>query len=58
MAAPAYAVEPTVTVDQFLTPEQSRQHAAELTPKAALVEPIGSLTLDTDRETLVPTPRH
>ena len=39
-----------------VTPDQSGEHAAELTPNAALVDPIGELTIDTDAETVVPSP--
>ena len=39
-----------------VTPEQSGEDAAELTPSAALVEPIGGLTIDRDTETWVPSP--
>ena len=38
------------------TQNQSGEQAAELTPDAALVDPIESLTLDTDTETVVPSP--
>ena len=41
----------TVTPD-----DQSGEHAAELTPNAVLVDPIGELTTDTDAETVVPYP--
>ena len=36
--------------------EQSGEHVAELTPNAALLDPIGGLNIDTDTETLVPSP--
>ena len=39
-----------------VTPNQSGEHAAELTPNAALADPIGELTIDTDAETVVPSP--
>ena len=48
VAAPTNAVETAEPVDQPMTPEQSREHATELTRYAALVKPINSLTLDTD----------
>ena len=37
-------------------PDQSGEHAAELTPNAALAGPIGGLTIDTDTDTFVPSP--
>ena len=69
-AAPAMAMplEQTLTVEaapeeevaevtaMLVTPDQSGEHAAELTPNAALVDPIGELTIDTDAETVVPSP--
>ena len=39
-----------------VTIDQSGEHAAELTPNAVLVDPIGELTVDTDAETVVPSP--
>ena len=39
-----------------VTPEQSGEHAAELTPNMALVQPIGGLAINTDTETLLPSP--
>ena len=48
--------ETTEPSDPPVTPEQSGEHAAELTPNAALFDPIGGLTIDTDTETLVPSP--
>ena len=39
-----------------ITPDQSGEHAAELTPNAALVDPFGGLTIDTDTEPTVPSP--
>ena len=39
-----------------MTPDQSVEHAPELTPNAALEDPIGELTIDTDAETVVPSP--
>ena len=38
-----------------VTPEQSGEHAAELTLNAVLADPSGELTIDTDSETLVPS---
>ena len=55
--APDDAVELSERVDQPMTADQSGEHAAELTPNAALVEPIDGLTLDTDTETLVSSPK-
>ena len=37
-------------------PDQSGGHDAELTPNAALVDPIGGLTIDTNTDTIVPSP--
>ena len=39
-----------------VTPSSSGEHAAELTPNVELTEPIGDLTIDTDVETVVPSP--
>ena len=39
-----------------VTPSPSGGHAAELTPNVELAEPIGDLTIDTDVETVVPSP--
>ena len=39
-----------------VTPSPSGEHAAELTPTLELAEPIGELTIDTDVETIVPSP--
>ena len=39
-----------------VTPDQSGEHAAELTPNAALADPIRELTIDTDAESVVPSP--
>ena len=36
--------------------DQSGEHAAELTPNAVLVDSIGELTIDTDEDTVVPSP--
>ena len=36
-------------------PYQSGELAAELTPTAALVYPIGGLTIDTDTDTILPS---
>ena len=57
VGAPTDAVEPFKPVGQPVTPEQSGEHAAEQTPKAALEEPIDGLTIDTDTVTLVLSPR-
>ena len=51
VAAPADLVELAESMEMM--PEQSGGHTAELTPNAALVEPIDSLKLDTDTESLV-----
>ena len=37
--------------------EQSGEHAAELTLNTALDEPIDNLNIDTDTETLMPSPQ-
>ena len=37
-------------------PDQSGEQLAELTPDAALTDPIGELTIDTDAETAIPSP--
>ena len=39
-----------------VAPTPSGEHAAELNPNAALADPIGELTIDTDAETVVPSP--
>ena len=39
-----------------VTPSPSGEHAAELTANVELAEPIGDLTIDTDVETVVPSP--
>ena len=39
-----------------MTPEQSGEHAVELTPNAVLFESIGGLTINTDTKILVPSP--
>ena len=52
-------MEAEVTEDETampVTPSPSGEHAAELTPKVELAEPIGELTIDTDAETIVPSP--
>ena len=41
--------------DPPVTPDRSGEHAAELTPNAALVDPIGGLTMETDTETFLPS---
>ena len=51
VAAPADLVELAESMEMM--PEQSGGHTAELTSNAALVEPIDSLKLDTDTESLV-----
>ena len=58
LSVEAATVEDEVLEDAAMsvTPDQSGEHAAELTPNAALVDPIGSLTIDTDIETVVPSP--
>ena len=52
--APAEKVPEAAAVP--VTPEQLGEHAAELTPNAALVEPIGGLTIYADTKPLVPSP--
>ena len=52
-------IEAEVTEDETampVTPSPSGEHAAELTPNVELAEPIGELTIDTDAETVVPSP--
>ena len=39
-----------------VTPSPFGEHAAELTPNVELAEPIGELTIDTDAESIVPSP--
>ena len=53
-AAPADEVREDAAMP--LIPDQSGEHAAELTPKAAIVDPIGGLTINTDTGTIVPSP--
>ena len=53
-AAPADEVRENAAM--LVIPDQSGEHAAELTPNAALVDPIGGLTIDTDTDTNVPSP--
>ena len=51
--------EAEVTEDETampVTPKPSGEHAAELTPNEELAEPIGNLTIDTDVESVVPSP--
>ena len=48
--------ETTELSDPPVTPEQSGEHAGALTLNAALLDPIGGSTIDTDTETLVPSP--
>ena len=57
VAAPDDTIDPAEPADQPITPEQSREHAKELTPNSALVEPIDGLTLHTDTETLMSSPK-
>ena len=55
----AEPVEAEVAEDEtamHVTPSPSGEHAAELTPNVELAEPIGELTIDTDAETVVPSP--
>ena len=52
-------IEAAVTEDETampVTPSPYGEQAAELTPKVELAEPIGELTIDTDAETVVPSP--
>ena len=51
--APAETVKPSEPMDQPMRPEESGEHAGEITPSAVLVEPIDVLTIDTDTENLV-----
>ena len=39
-----------------VTLSPSGEHAAGLTPNVELADPIGELTIDTDAETIVPSP--
>ena len=39
-----------------VTPDQPGEHAAELTPNTAQLDPIGGLTNDTDTDTIVQSP--
>ena len=39
-----------------MTPSPSGEYAAELTPYVELAEPISELTIETDAETVVPSP--
>ena len=39
-----------------VTPSPSGEHAAEPTANVELAEPVGELTIDTDAETIVPSP--
>ena len=48
--------EVTEDTAMSVTPDQPGEHVAELTPNAVLVDPIGELTVDTDAETVVPSP--
>ena len=55
----AAPMEADVTEDETampVTPSPSGEHATELTPRVELAEPIGELTIDTDAETVVPSP--
>ena len=59
MTVEAIPNEAEVTEDYTampVTPSPSGKHAAELTPNVELAEPIGDLTIDTDVETVVPSP--
>ena len=49
-------VETTRIADPRVTSEQTREPAAELTTNKVLFEPIDGLAIDTDTETLVPSP--
>ena len=55
--APAQVTELFEPVDQPMTPGQSGEHAADLTPNAALIEPVDGLTIDTNTENLVSSHR-
>ena len=57
LEAPNETVEPLEPAGHFVTPEQPGEHAEELTPNAGLVEPIDGLTIDSDTEFLVLSPR-
>ena len=48
--------EVTGRTAMHVTPDQAGEHAAEITPNAALAVPIGELTINTDAETIVPSP--
>ena len=55
----AVPVEEEVAEDETAMPvttSPSGEHAAELTPNVELADPIGELTIDTDAETIVPSP--
>ena len=55
----AAPVEEEVAEDETampVTPSPSGEHAAELTPNVELADPIGELYIDTDPETIVPSP--
>ena len=55
----ATPAEEEVTEDETampVTPSPSGEHAAELTPNVELADPIGDFTIDTDAETVVPSP--
>ena len=54
----ATSLESEVTVETAMpvAPSPSGEHTAELTPNAALADPIGPLTLDTETEARVPSP--
>ena len=54
----AASLEDEVTVETAMpvAPSPSGEHTAELTPNAALADPIGQLTIDTEAETRVPSP--
>ena len=54
----AASLEDEVTVETAMpvAPSPTGEHTAELTPYAALADPIGQLTIDIEAETRVPSP--
>ena len=54
----AASLESEVTDETAMpvAPSPSGEHTAELTPNAALADPIGKLTIDTEAEARVPSP--
>ena len=48
--------EVTVETAMPVAPSPTGEHTAELTPNAALADPIGQLTIDIEAETRVPSP--